>query len=173
MSKTLPERPPLSPGHASQRGFAIVAAIFILVVLASLGAYMVTISSAHHVGSALAIEETRAHQAARSGMDWGIGRVVVSPAAFGAGSCQPGPASINLTTGTGGDLPGLAGYTVTVDCQGYPFTDGDSLHIYVLTATACNQPDGTGRCPNTSSPGANYVERQLVTQVTCPPGETC
>jgi len=31
------------------------------------------------------------------------------------------------------------------------------LEFYVITATACNQPP----CPNTTNPGAGYVERQL------------
>lgn len=158
---------------ASQRGFAIVAAIFILVVLASLGAYMVTISSSHHMGSALAIEEMRALQSARAGMDWGIARAVSAPTAFGPGNCQTGAVAVNLTTGTGGDFPALSGYTVTVTCLGTPFTDGEDLYSYVLTATACNQPDGTGRCPNTTTPGANYVERQMTVQATCIPGEPC
>lgn len=150
-----------------------MAAIFILVVLASLGAYMVTISSAHHIGSALDIEGGRALQASRAGMDWAIARAVNAPTAFGGGSCQPGPVSVNLTTGSGGDFASLSGYTVSVTCAGTPYTDGaSSLYSYALTATACNQPGG-GVCPNTASAGANYVERRLTVQVTCNAAGVC
>ena len=144
-----------------------MAAIFILVVLASLGAYVVTITSAQHIGSALDIEGSRALQAARSGMDWGIARAVNDPTVFGTGNCQTGSPSVNLTTGAGGDFASLSGYTVTVTCTGgTSFPDGAStLYSYALTATACNQPNA-GVCPNTG-PGANYVERRLTVQVIC------
>lgn len=161
MSTTCPDR---------QRGFAVVAALFILVVLASLSAYMLTISSSHHIGNALDIESSRALQAARAGMDWGIERAVNAPTAFGAGDCRTGPfpttATVNLTTGAGGDFPLLAGYVITVSCTGRDYTDGAALISYDLTATACNQPAG-GVCPNTAPVGTNYVERRLNVQVTC------
>jgi MSHA biogenesis protein MshP len=151
--------------RARARGFAIMAAMFILVVLALLGAYVLSISSAHHVGSALDIEGSRALQAARSGIDWGISRAVNDPTAFGSGNCRTGTPSINLTTGGSGDLPALSGFTVTVSCTGTAFTDGTaSLYNYALVATACNQP---GACPNTAAVGANYVERRLTVQISC------
>ena len=147
----------------------MLSAIVILVVLASLGAYVMTISSAQHIGSALDIEGSRALQAARAGMNWAIERAVNAPTAFGAGNCQTGTVSVNLTTGAGGDFAALSGYTVTVICAsgGTAYTDGaNSLYSYALTATACNQPNA-GVCPNTATPGTNYVERRLTVQVTC------
>ena len=151
-----------------RKGFAILSAIFVLVVLAALGAYVVTISSAQHMGSALDIEGSRALQAARSGMDWGIARVVNAPTAFGAGSCQPGPVSVNLNTVSSADFTAFSGYTVSVTCEGTFFLDGASrLYSYALTATACNQPNAAGVCPNTAPPGNNYLERRLTVQVTC------
>jgi len=156
-----------------QKGFAILSAIVILVVLASLGAYVMTISSAQHIGSALDIEGSRALQAARAGIDWGIARAVNDPTNFGAvvgaKDCKAGTVSVNLTTGAGGDFAALSGYTVTVICAsgGTAYTDGaNSLYSYALTATACNQPNA-GVCPNTATPGTNYVERRLTVQVTC------
>jgi MSHA biogenesis protein MshP len=146
-----------------------MSAIFILVVLASLGAYVVTISSAQHIGSALDIQGSRALQTARAGMDWGIARAVNDPTHFGAGDCKAGPwpVSVNLNT-AGTDFPSLAGYAVSVTCTGTVYSDGgvSNLYSYALTATACNQPNA-GVCPNTATPGANYVERRLTAQVTC------
>ena len=160
LAPSFPRRP--------QKGFAILSAIFILVVLASLGAYVMTISSAHHIGSALDVEGSRALQAARAGMDWGIASAVNTPTTFGTGGdCKTGLRSVNLTTGAGGDFAALSGNTVTVTCSGTSYTDGaNSLYSYALTATACNQPNA-GACPNTATPGINYVERRLTVQVTC------
>ena len=144
-----------------------MSAIFVLVVLAALGAYVVNISASHHVGSALELEGSRARMAARSGMDWGIARAVNAPTAFGAGNCKTGSPSVNLTTGGGGDFPALSGYTITVTCTGTAYTDGaSSLYGYTLIATACNRPSA-GVCPNTVAPGANYVERRLTAQIIC------
>ena len=137
-------------------------------VLASLGAYMVTISSSQHLGGALDLEGSRALQAARAGLDWGMAKAVISPTAFGAGNCRTGAVTVNLTTGSGGDFTALSGFTVTVTCSGVAYTDGtNSLYSYALTSTACNQPNGSS-CPNTgSSIGVGYAERRLTSQVTC------
>jgi MSHA biogenesis protein MshP len=155
-----------------QHGFAVMAALFILVVLTSLGAYVVSISSAQHIGNALDIQGSRALQAARAGMDWGIARAVHDPTAFGTGNCQTGSVTVDLSTGTGGDFAALAGFTVSVTCVGTPETDGADLVVYSLTATACDQPNA-GRCPNVNNPGDNYVERRLTTQVICNASGIC
>lgn len=55
-----------------QRGFAIVAAIFILVVLAALAGFVVSVSSTQHLTFAQDIQGARAYQAARVGVEWGI-----------------------------------------------------------------------------------------------------
>ena len=67
---------------AAQRmqGFAIVTAIFILVVLAALGAFIVSISTNQQIGTALDIQGVRAYQAAKSGVEWGIYQVEATPA---------------------------------------------------------------------------------------------
>lgn len=54
-----------------QRGFALATAIFLLVVLAALGAAMLTFSSTQHAGSAMDVQGARALQAARAGIEWG------------------------------------------------------------------------------------------------------
>lgn len=140
-----------APGSA--RGFAVVAAIFILVVLAGMGAYIASISSQQHIGSALDVEGSRALQAARSGMEWVISSVIDGD------ECPDPPYTLNAT-----DFPKLQGFAVTVTCdRGSEITDGaDKIRSYSLTATACNQP--ASGCPN-GSPSANYIERQLTVQV--------
>ncbi len=55
----------------SQQGFTLVTAIFSLVVLAGLGAFMTTISLNQQIGSTLDFIGAKAHKAARSGTEWG------------------------------------------------------------------------------------------------------
>ena len=164
------------PRARYQRGFALIGALVLVVVLAGLAAYAVSISSTHQIGNALDIQGSRALQAARSGMDWGIARVVSAPTSFGStGNCRTGNASVNLSSG---DLPGHSGFVVSVACVPAPYTDGapapaPNLISYALIATACNEPGVDGVCPNTAATGPDYVERQVTTQVMCNADNTC
>jgi MSHA biogenesis protein MshP len=137
------------------RGFALVSAIFILVVLAALGAAILVVSTTQQVGSALDVQGSRVYRAARAGIEWGVykrTRDNVPCTVF------PGvPPNVSFTFPT---APTLAGITVTVTCTDY--TDASStppIHVYEIRSTACNQPLA-GNCPNTS-PGPNYIERRL------------
>ena len=56
------------------RGFGIVTAVFLLVVLAGLGAALVNLSTVQHTASALDVQGARAYQAARAGIEWGLYR---------------------------------------------------------------------------------------------------
>ena len=54
----------------SQRGFVLVAAVFLLVVLAALGAFMVTFTNTQQLASAQDVQGSRAYWAARAGLEW-------------------------------------------------------------------------------------------------------
>jgi MSHA biogenesis protein MshP len=152
------------------RGFAIVTAIFILVVLATLGAFIVHIFSSQQIGSAIDLDGVRAYQAARAGIEWGIYQVQATPAynfsygtpavAVGSASpdsraCPASPASFTPAATT------LSAFTVTVTCTQIAGTSG-SPNVYSLVSVACNGPNAAEpRCPNVSNPGAYYVERRL------------
>lgn len=152
----------------TQGGFAVMAAVFILVVLAGLAAYVLSISSAQQASLALDLQGGRALQVARSGMDWGIARVISNPEVFGTQNCRTaaGAGPVNLTSGPGGDFEGQAGITVSVSCKAAQFQDGALMYRYDITATACSEPLA-GACPNTGTPGPDYVERSLSTTVVC------
>ena len=129
-------------------GFAIVSAIFILVVLAALGAFIVNISANQQVGSALDVQGVRAYQAARAGIEWGLYRQLQ------AGSCAA-TATFTPAAST------LSGFTVTALCTATPYPGGfGGPTSYTITATACNQPNA-GACPNTATANSFYVERRL------------
>lgn len=136
--------------HRPGRGFALPAAIFLLVVLALLGAFVIRIVGMQQQGSRLDVEGARAYQAARAGIEWGLFRVL-SPAAT-----APCPfATSNQAFGTG-----FEAYTVTVTCSSSAVTEGGTATtLYSLVATACNQP-ANGACPN-PNPTDGYVMRQI------------
>lgn len=134
----------------TMRGFAMVSAIFILVVLAALGGFVVSLSSGQQVGGALDLQGVRAYQAARAGLEWGLYRQLRAGSCAGATSFAPAASS-------------LAGFTVTVDCVATADPGGFSgPTVYTVTATSCNQPNAAEPlCPNTTTPGDLYVERRL------------
>lgn len=142
-----------------QRGFSIVTAVFLIVVLALLGAFIVSVTGLQQSSLQLDIQGVRAYQAARAGIEWGAYQVLdpnnTIPAA-GLASC---PGTANLT-GLGGSL---SPFTVTVTCAQTDATEGNrNLRVYSVVATACNQPDaGPGTCPNTGAPAPGYVDRQI------------
>jgi MSHA biogenesis protein MshP len=129
------------------QGFAIVSAILILVVLAALGAFIVNISSSQQIGSALDVQGVRAYQAARAGIEWGLYRQLQAGACAAATNFVPPGAT-------------LSGFTVSVTCIATADASGGPT-IYTLTSTACSRPNA-GVCPNTTAPGALYIERRLM-----------
>lgn len=136
------------------RGFTLVSVIFIVVVLAALGAAITKVSTRQHLGSAAEVESARALQAARAGLEWAAFQVLRNPAPPAAAPACFGTASFTAA--------GLTAYTITVSCSRTSGTDGSTaLNFYQLTANACNSPSG-GACPNSSAaPAATYVERQV------------
>ena len=79
-------------GRRAQHGFAIVSAIFLLVVLGTLGAFMVALSTVQHTTSTQDLQGTRAYQAARAGIEWGAYQVLTPEHAnpVGVSICLPG-----------------------------------------------------------------------------------
>jgi len=67
-----------------QTGFAIVAAMFLLIIVGLLGKYLVNISGVHHKTTILSLQSARAYHAAKSGIEWGI-----------VNACNSGSYSIN------------------------------------------------------------------------------
>jgi MSHA biogenesis protein MshP len=129
-----------------QRGAALMSAIFLLVVIGGLIAYLLKMSGLQHSSVALDLLGARAYQASRAGVDWGVYR------ALRDASC-----AASSSFGLAG---GLNDFTVTVECADTPYTEIDATvkHVYSIRATACNQPVA-GACPGAAGPF--YVERQL------------
>jgi len=141
---------------ARQRGFTIVTAIFLLVVLAMLGAFMLSVSGLQQSSSVLDVQGVRAYQAARSGVEWGAFQVLDPNNAIGSPALPTCPTSPTHLTLAGS----LSPFTVTVTCSATSTTEGNrNVATYLVVATACNQPSA-GSCPN-ATPSAGYLERQV------------
>lgn len=149
-------------------GFSVVTAIFLLVVLALLSVIIASVSGIQQASSQLDILGVRAYQGARAGMEWGAHRVLDPNNTLNPATCSPlvMPSCPAASTNLSGLAGSLAPFTVTVACtQTADTTEGNrSVRVFALVATACNQPDGGGSCPN-AAPGADYVERQLQASV--------
>ncbi|MCC7546775.1 MAG: agglutinin biogenesis protein MshP [Burkholderiales bacterium] len=145
MSATCPEG---SASARAQRGFSIVSALFILVVLAALAAGLVNVSVMQHSGAALDLQGVRAYQAARAGIEWGVYRILDPEGTPGITlpSCWGAPEALALAQ----DLAPMA---VSVTCTGPSATTelDRTIGVYRLSATA------TFGTPQT----ANHVSRTV------------
>ena len=142
-----------------QRGFSLVTAIFLLVVLAGLGAVMVTFFTAQQQSFAMDVLGSRAYQAARAGVEWGAYQILKAPTgAFVTGNCVTGAsAPVAMPAGQ------LSGFTVNVACSTTAQSD-------VTPATADTTRDiGTVTVYSVSSVATlgqpDYVERQLTVSI--------
>ncbi|WP_020675480.1 pilus assembly PilX family protein [Geopsychrobacter electrodiphilus] len=121
----------------NQRGFTLVQAIFILVVLALLGVAMMRLSGIQSSTSVFALQGARVYQAARSGLEWGAARA-------GGGNCA---ASTIFT---------VEGFNVTVGCSSATFTEAAiTTTVYQINALA--------EFGNYGSP--NYISRRVEMKV--------
>jgi MSHA biogenesis protein MshP len=126
-----------------QRGFSLVAAIFLIVVLAGLGMVAVRINTLQQQGVTEALRAAQAFHAARSGVAWATYR------ALSANACAP--ATLSLTEG------GTAGFRVSVTCSVSTHTEGSTtVRVYVFDVRAEAGAYG----------GPDYVSRRLQAKVT-------
>lgn len=133
----------LLPVRAAHRGFVLPSAIFLLVILAALAAFMVTFSTTQSITAAQDVQGSRAYQAARSGTEWGLYKVL-----------DPTNATVNAMlppygTGTSAwpNLPAcpadtamtIEGFTVTVRCSSSDYSEAGStrsIRVFHLRSIA-------------------------------------
>lgn len=135
----------------------MVSAIFLLVVLAALGAFMVTFSNTQQLTSAQDVQGSRAYWAARAGLEWAAASIDPTNAARSV--CHSTTITMN-------------GFTVNVDEQGCsagvpPRYDEAGItkyyHRVISTASAGGTVGSLG-----------YIERSAsATMEFCIPRATC
>jgi MSHA biogenesis protein MshP len=108
------------PAACRERGFALIGALFLLVVLAALGAFAVGISMTQRHASTLELQELRAQAALQAGIEYAAARLT------------PGGLCNRVQ-----NIPGLPGnFTVTfTNCvrQGY---NGNTVFVYTFQEIA-------------------------------------
>jgi MSHA biogenesis protein MshP len=126
-----------------QQGFLLPAAIFLLVILAGLGAYAVNVTTVQQATATQDVQGARAYQMARAGVEWAAYQVLV-PGTTTLGNCPASPSSFTLE-----------GFSVTVSCTRHTdyFEQGadHTIAMYEVTATATFGSVGS----------SNYIERQV------------
>jgi len=133
-------------------GFSLISAIFLLVVVTLLGAYVATLSTNQHIAEALDVEGARAYQAARAGVDWGAWQILQAPAGGFRTSCDGATYAAPFSQPLAGLAGTLSGFTVNVQCGSAATTEaGANVRVYRLTVTASKGTLGS----------LFYVERQL------------
>ena len=120
-----------------QRGFAAITAIFLVVVLAALGAFMVTFSNTQQLTSAQDVQGSRAYWVARAGLEWAVGYLIANPAAT---TCPGYPSA-------------LEGFNLAVSCIPQTYSEGaNTVTIFNMTAIA-NSGGSIG--------SVGYIERSV------------
>ena len=122
--------------RARQQGFAAIVAVFLVVVLAALGAFMVTFSNTQQLTSAQDVQGSRAYWAARAGLEWG------GSSAVAASACPASPTTLTID-----------GFSVAITCTMQTYAEeAASPKIFQLTAVAASA-GGVG--------GIGFVERSV------------
>lgn len=145
--------------RSAQRGFSIVTAIFLIVVLALLGVFIVSVTGMQQSSQQVDLQGVRAYQAARAGIEWAAFQVLDPNNTQNAADCTSGPGGAPIMPAcpaSPATLPALAGslspFTVTVACAATATTEGNrEIRVFAITSTASAGTAGT--------PG--YVNRQL------------
>jgi MSHA biogenesis protein MshP len=111
------------------RGFALIGALFVLVVLAALGAFAVRINMTQQHHADLELQQLRAAAALTSGVDYAATRLL-------AGASCANLMAENLT---------VSGYAVTfIPCGNVPYlVNGVNVDVYTVTVTSSRGVYGT------------------------------
>lgn len=130
-------------GSGRQRGFSLVPALFLLVVLSALGIVAARLAGVQHQTVVLAMQSGRAYAAARSGIDWSAYQALVN------GNCAASTVALTET--------GLSGFSVETNCSSTTHTEGpNTVRVYVIDAFAWSGSYGN----------PDYVSRRIRSTVT-------
>jgi MSHA biogenesis protein MshP len=107
-----------------QQGFTLVAALFLMVVVALLLVFLLRTGSENQWSSSLRIQEARAFQSANSGLEWAVHQL-------GSGACPASPTTLNLSEAD------LNGFQVIVTCSSAIYMENtDTVTMFEIEALA-------------------------------------
>lgn len=125
-----------------QRGMSMVVAIFLIVVIASLAAFAVSVGDAASRSTSLHLQADRALAAARAGTEWAAYRALVQD------QCTPST-TLNLNQAA------LRGFRVTVSCTRSNHNEG-AINYSVFDVSSFAQSGNFG--------ASDYASRTVVSR---------
>lgn len=144
--------------YAAMRGFSLISAIFILVILAALGAFMLSIYTSQRTIATQDVRGVLAYQATKTGIEFATYQILATENVAVVTSVFAGCTN-NMDLSAMPLAGALSGFTVKVDCALTNTTEaGNTIRVYQLTATG-----SAG-----SAPSSDFVERRLTASIsTC------
>jgi Tfp pilus assembly protein PilX len=150
----------MRPRSSSQGGFAYIAAVLLLVVVAGIAVALLRLTDTQRSTVNGALLGAHANLTARAGLEWAFRDL--------PNRCAQTPVTLN-------DFSDATGFRVRVACTSSLFTEGDqpapgtasgteprTIRIYRIEAIACNAAD----CPDGNSVARpDYVERARIATV--------
>ena len=112
----------MSQATRQQGGFALVAAVFLLVVIGALGAFAVRLNMSQQSGADLDLAVASAEAAVQSGIQYAAARLA------GAANCSGVPSSTSLS------LP--QNFTVRVTCANATVAIAPTVTVFLVTVSA-------------------------------------
>jgi MSHA biogenesis protein MshP len=141
---------------ARQAGFSLVAAVFLIVVLAAMGAFAVRVAMSQYQGTNVGLLQARAQAAAEAGIEYGANVVLHQASPI---FCKVSPSTRTFALAAGA----LKGFVVTVTCT--PTTHliySGGWQAYTVFTLAARASHGTYG-------GPDYVARSVTRNVTLAP----
>jgi MSHA biogenesis protein MshP len=123
----------------TQKGFVLVSAIFLLVILAALGAFMVSLSNTQQLTSAQDVQGSRSYWAARAGLAWAVSKV---SATMPTPVCPAATSTFNVDD-----------FALSVTCSSTAYNEGGTTKT-MFSITSVSTTGG-------SVGSLGYIERSL------------
>jgi hypothetical protein len=130
---------------ARSAGSAFISALFLVILLGTLGASMVSLFTVQQDTATKSLLASRVYYGAKTGLDWAIQRTISDPAPPARCTTTDFPATFTPA----GD--GLAGVSVSVTCARSQHGAGTAVFTYYITSTATTGTLG----------GLSYAERRM------------
>ena len=148
----------------NQQGFSLVSAIFLLIVLAALGAYMVTIGGTNRATTTAALQGARAYQAARSGIDWAV--YIITQANDPMDQTAARNACNNAVNDIDGNtfvlnVAGLSNFTINTTCDWTNHSQQGNNNVTVFSITSIATTGG-------AYGNADFVQRRISATISPP-----
>jgi len=133
-----------------QKGFSIVMATFILVVLSLLGGYMVKLSGVQNATASKAVQAARAYHAAKAGIEWSIAKIM-----HPSSDCL-GVTAVSSLAG----LTELNGFTITFSFVYAPIDFSEGVSNFTVYKVRSKSEFG-------SYSSADYISRTVEMSMVC------